>query len=259
VQVHSRRQVVTDHHQPTKPSDRLTIDPQRHSNMGSKLEALRNLGQLTLLKFTWNEFADAFFPSPYKDFSGSDFFRARGCGRRCRCASCCLLRSSSIGIVTIVPYRTVPLGPLVLKELREWKLAGPKGKLGLVFPTPSGDGVALHNNTVRAFTAAVRAAGLTDADGAPKYSGLHALRHFYASWCINAPERGGQGLAPKVVQQRLGHSSILMTMDTYGHLFPPEKDAHEKLADADVRCLRTRHKRDMRPVGAPAKGPKPLK
>jgi integrase len=134
-------------------------------------------------------------------------------------------------------YRTVPFGPLVLKALQEWKLAGPKGKLGLVFPTPSGDGVALHNNVVRAFTTAVRAAGLTDADGKAKYTGLHSLRHFFASWLINPPERGGQGLAPKVVQQRLGHSSILMTMDTYGHLFPPDKDAHKKLADAERALL----------------------
>jgi integrase len=134
-------------------------------------------------------------------------------------------------------YRTVPFGPLVLKALQEWKLAGPKGRLGLVFPTPSGDGVALHNNVVRAFTTAARAAGLTDANGKAKYTGLHSLRHFFASWLINPPERGGQGLAPKVVQQLLGHSSILMTMDTYGHLFPPDKDAHKKLADAERAVL----------------------
>jgi integrase len=133
-------------------------------------------------------------------------------------------------------YRAVPFGPLVLKELREWKLAGPKGAPGLVFPTVSG-GVALHNNFVRVFTAAVRAAGLIDANGTAKYTGLHALRHFYASWCINAPDRGGQGLPAKEVQQRLGHSSILLTMDTYGHLFPPDKDAHEKLADAERALL----------------------
>lgn len=134
-------------------------------------------------------------------------------------------------------YRTIPLGPLVLQALREWKLAGPKGKLGLVVPTPSGDGVALHYNVVRLFIVAVRAAELIAADGNPKYSGLHALRHFYASWLINPPERGGQGLAPKVVQQRLGHSSILMTMDTYGHLFPEEKDAYTKLTDAERALL----------------------
>lgn len=90
---------------------------------------------------------------------------------------------------------------------------------------------------MRLFTAAVRAAKLTDADGKPRYTGLHALRHFYASWCINAPDRGGQGLQPKEIQQQLGHSSILMTMDTYGHLFPANKDAHEKLADAERTLL----------------------
>ena len=34
--------------------------------------------------------------------------------------------------------RIVPLGPLVLNVLREWKLACPKGELGLVFPTAEG-------------------------------------------------------------------------------------------------------------------------
>src|SRR5262249_13196804 len=66
----------------------------------------------------------------------------------------------------------------------------------------------------------------------PKYTGVHALRHFYASWCINPLDRGGQGLPPKVVQTRLGHSSIAMTMDTYGHLFPPGDDADRRLAEA---------------------------
>jgi len=111
------------------------------------------------------------------------------------------------------------------------------GAHGLVFPTPSGDGIALHNNTVRAFIAAVRAAGLVDKKGAPKYSGLHALRHFFASWCINPQERGGLALPPKVVQQRLGHSSIVMTMDTYGHLFPESNDVHERLAKAEHALL----------------------
>jgi len=107
----------------------------------------------------------------------------------------------------------------------------PKGT-GLVFPAVSGTAVALHNNTVRAFIAAVRAVGIVDKDGEPKYSGLHSLRHFYASWCINPPERGGLGLAPKVVQELLGHSSIAMTMDTYGHLFPARDDVHARLAEA---------------------------
>jgi integrase len=133
-------------------------------------------------------------------------------------------------------HRTVPLGPLVLNVLREWKLKCPRSAHGLVFPTSSGR-ISRHNDIVRAFKATVRAAKLSDAEGELKYTGLHALRHFYASWCINPIDRGGQGLPPKVVQERLGHSSIVMTMDTYGHLFPSGDDAHKRLAEAERALL----------------------
>jgi integrase len=128
-------------------------------------------------------------------------------------------------------HRTVPLAAQVAQALREWKLQCAKGT-GLMFPAVSGDAVALHNNTVRAFTAAVRAAGIVDKDGEPKYSGLHALRHFFASWCINPKARGGLGLTAKEVQTLLGHSTIAQTMDTYSHLFPDSEDVHERLAEA---------------------------
>jgi integrase len=83
-----------------------------------------------------------------------------------------------------------------------------------------------------------------DKDGAPtvdrkgkpvvtaKYTGLHAFRHFFASWCINRKADGGLELPPKVVQERLGHSSIGMTMDVYGHLFPRGDDGTELAAAA---------------------------
>jgi integrase len=60
--------------------------------------------------------------------------------------------------------------------------------------------------------------------GTAKYTGLHTLRHFYASWLINRREEGGLGLTPKLVQERLGHSTIGMTFDVYGHLFPRGDD-----------------------------------
>ncbi|MDQ4682032.1 tyrosine-type recombinase/integrase, partial [Stenotrophomonas maltophilia group sp. RNC7] len=82
--------------------------------------------------------------------------------------------------------------------------------------------------------------GRKDKDGKPimaaKYTGFHSLRHFYASWCINRKEDGGLGLPPKIVQERLGHSSIMLTMDTYGHLFPRNDDATE-LASAEAALL----------------------
>jgi len=46
---------------------------------------------------------------------------------------------------------------------------------------------------------------------------IHSLRHTYASLLIS------QGENPKYIQTQLGHSSIKLTMDTYGHLFPREK------------------------------------
>jgi integrase len=55
---------------------------------------------------------------------------------------------------------------------------------------------------------------------AAEYTGLHAFRHFFASWCINRKADGGLELPPKVVQERLGHSSVGMTIDIYGHLSP---------------------------------------
>ena len=82
----------------------------------------------------------------------------------------------------------------------------------------------------------VVAAGVVDAKGEAKYTGLHALRHFYASWLINRKKDGGLELPAKTVQARMGHSSIVVTMDTYGHLFPDSDDGSE-LAEAEKALL----------------------
>jgi integrase len=130
--------------------------------------------------------------------------------------------------------RTIPLGPFVVNTLREWKLACPKSETGLVFPTSTGR-IDYHANIWRAAGLVMIGAGLTDQVGEPKY-GLHAFRHFYASWCINRKKDGGLELPAKVVQERLGHASILMTMDTYGHLFPTN-DYGAELAAAERALL----------------------
>ena len=123
--------------------------------------------------------------------------------------------------------RTVPIPPPVLNALREWKLACPKGGLDLVYPNGAGK-IEAHGNIINRGLIPVQiAAGVVGADGKAKYTGLHALRHFYASWCINRKADGGLELPAKVVQERLGHSSIAMTMDTYGHLFPRGDDTAE--------------------------------
>jgi integrase len=121
--------------------------------------------------------------------------------------------------------RSIPLAPDVLSALKEWKLACPKGEAGLVFPTRTGQ-VEHHKNASSGLTPVFKAAGVVDKAGDPKY-GLHAFRHFFASWCINPKDRGGRELPAKVVQQLLGHSSIVMTLDRYGHLFPRGDDRAE--------------------------------
>src|SRR3954468_615786 len=58
----------------------------------------------------------------------------------------------------------------------------------------------------RTWRPAVRAAGL---DPAPRF---HDLRHGHVAMLIAA------GVPVKTIQERLGHASIVMTMDRYGHL-----------------------------------------
>lgn len=139
-------------------------------------------------------------------------------------------------------HRTIPLLPIVVNTLKEWKLVCPKGEGGLVFPNTEG-GVEFHQNMLqRGLWPAWTAAGITvpgkklDKAGnpipVPKYPGFHALRHWFASWCINRKRDGGLELSAKAVQTRMGHSSIQVTFDTYGHLFPTT-DEDEELAAAE--------------------------
>ena len=88
--------------------------------------------------------------------------------------------------------------------------------------------IEYHKNMLRSIGSVMRAAGVMTKESrtAAKYA-LHAFRHFFASWCINPKERGGRQLTPKVVQTLMGHSSITITLDIYGHLFPSGSDRAE--------------------------------
>ena len=48
---------------------------------------------------------------------------------------------------------------------------------------------------------------------------LHDARHTHASLMLK------QGVHPKIVQERLGHASISMTLDTYSHVAPGLQEA----------------------------------
>ncbi|MGE5163266.1 MAG: tyrosine-type recombinase/integrase [Sphingobacteriales bacterium] len=132
--------------------------------------------------------------------------------------------------------RTIPLGPLVVNTLKEWRLACPKGALDLVFPNTLGKLWDHADIVSRYMWPTMVAARVVDAKREAKYTGLHALRHFYASWLINRKKDGGLELPIKTVQQRLGHSSIVMTSDVYGHLFPRGDDGSE-MAEAERLLL----------------------
>ena len=124
--------------------------------------------------------------------------------------------------------REIPIDPDLVLALKQWKLACPKGEHDLVFPTSTGT-VDTYNNVLRSLEPIMKAAGVMTKGGEPKYA-LHAFRHFFASWCINPKDRGGRELPPKVVQQWLGHTSITMTLDVYGHLFRDNSDRAELAA-----------------------------
>ena len=64
----------------------------------------------------------------------------------------------------------------------------------------------------------------------PRYN-IRALRHAAESIFIE------QGMTPKRVQTVMGHATIMMTMETHGHLFPDPKGDHEAMAQIQARLL----------------------
>lgn len=153
--------------------------------------------------------------------------------------------------------RSIPMPPFLVNTLREWKLACPPRRLGaqdlgLVFPNIEGRAITHADLVIYGLIPTLARAGLAqqahDAAGKPilnrrgaptykgRYTGTHTLRHFYASWLINRKVDGGLELPAKIVQQRMGHSTIVITLDTYGHLFP-EIDDGDALALGEKALL----------------------
>ncbi len=121
-------------------------------------------------------------------------------------------------------YRTIPLPPATVKALKAWKLACPPNDQNLVFPSPAKK-VMTHRYMSLNILAPVQVAakvcdprqivGKEDKQTTilePRYT-LHDLRHAAASLWIE------QRVDAKRVQNWMGHGSIQVTFDTYGHLF----------------------------------------
>jgi len=136
-----------------------------------------------------------------------------------------LHRLSSGGFVfgkpkTVKSRRTIALPPTVcilLRQLKERQI-GERLLLGLklqdddlVFAKP--DGKPLDPSSVtHAFRRVIKRAGLPSLR-------FHDLRHTHASLMLK------QGIHPKIVSERLGHSSIGITLDTYSHVMPGLQEA----------------------------------
>ena len=90
-------------------------------------------------------------------------------------------------------------------------------KQGLIFTTSTGGPIS-PRNFIRHFKQALKNAGLPDIR-------VHDLRHSHASLLL------ASGVNPKLVQERLGHASITLPLDTYSHVIPSLQEEVAKRMD----------------------------
>lgn len=109
---------------------------------------------------------------------------------------------------TAAGRRTVDL-PRFLCDMLEDQLAerAQPGLDGLVFVNTRGNPPHLSSFTSQAWRKARERVGRPDLR-------WHDLRHTAVALAI------AQGAHPKAIQERMGHASIVVTLDRYGHLFP---------------------------------------
>jgi len=129
---------------------------------------------------------------------------------------------------TLRSRRTIDLDTRTVRELHGWRAKQNADRLrwgalwhdhGLVVTREDGTWVRPDSWTA-AFDRHVRDARL------PRLR-LHDLRHTHATLLLKA------GVPPKVVSERLGHSSVAFTLDTYAHVVPGMQ------ADAAARFAKT--------------------
>jgi len=101
--------------------------------------------------------------------------------------------------------RNISWSVKAIEALRQRKLDE-----GFVFTTSTGRPISQRNLT-RHFHASLEKAGL-------KRMRFHDLRHTAATLLLQA------NVHPKIVQEMLGHSTIVLTLDTYSHVIPGLQD-----------------------------------
>ncbi|MCP4085029.1 MAG: site-specific integrase [Actinomycetia bacterium] len=112
----------------------------------------------------------------------------------------------NIGPTKTYSRRSVGL-PAPLVEMLTPYLAKKKQN-ELVFEGPDGGPLRHSNWYPRHFKPAAVRSGL------PRGTRFHDLRHTYAAFLID------EGAHPRAIMERMGHSTINVTLGTYGHLFP---------------------------------------
>lgn len=131
-----------------------------------------------------------------------------------------------VGSTKTDQVRTVRIPAFVSELLAEHLTGRPADPDGLVFHAPEGGPLRHSNFRRRVWLPALQASG------APSTLRIHDLRHTAAALMI------AEGAHPKAVQSHLGHSSIQVTMNVYGHLLPDDLD---RLADDLDRRARAAH------------------
>lgn len=103
--------------------------------------------------------------------------------------------------------RKIDMSKELIKVLREWKLRCPHSDNDLVFPSQAGNYLSASYMYKRKFLPLLRKVGIEKIR-------FHDLRHTYASLLIS------QNVPVKYIQKQMGHGSIQVTMDVYGHILP---------------------------------------
>jgi integrase len=133
-------------------------------------------------------------------------------------------------------HRTVPMGKYTSEIVQKW---AKERHTGLLFPSENGTPINYQNLYNRFWKPLHIAAGLykekTETEEAKgRVYTLHTMRHVAASLWIE------QGYNPKRVQEMLGHATLAMTMDTYGHLFQTAKESRSLVNKAEKSILDTK-------------------
>jgi integrase len=122
--------------------------------------------------------------------------------------------------------RRVPLTSTLRRELLNHRLRQGKGGQGFVFPNQRG------TKPFNPSTITLHAKPAWDATGLTPIT-LHECRHSYAAYMIAA------GINTKALSTYMGHSTITITLDRYGHLLPGNENQAAQLLDTWLKTATT--------------------